>query len=181
MRIPHPVPISFPPCDAHEKISSTCAKIPTILASTSQMRSLDTRNGEFSSQENTAGTSLALSQIRRFTVEYPSSTSFFKLSTDVVKAGIRGEGLCARCQDGNVVKAGAAGEDLCVKCKDGNVVKAGVGGEGLCARYQDGNVVKAGVAGESLCAKGQDGNVVKAGVGGEGLCAKCQEIGRAHV
>jgi len=23
---------SFPPCDAHEKISSTCAKIPTILS-----------------------------------------------------------------------------------------------------------------------------------------------------
>ena len=43
------------------------------------MRPRDTRYGEFSSLENTAGTKLALSQIRRFTVEYPSSTSFFKL------------------------------------------------------------------------------------------------------
>jgi hypothetical protein len=32
MRIPHLVPISFPPRGAHEKISSTCAKIPTILS-----------------------------------------------------------------------------------------------------------------------------------------------------
>ena len=32
MRIPHPVPVSFPPRGAHEKISSTCAKIPTILS-----------------------------------------------------------------------------------------------------------------------------------------------------
>ena len=54
------------------------------------MRSLDTRNGEFSSQENTAGTSLALSQIRRFTVEYPSSTSFFKLSTMAGSRSIKG-------------------------------------------------------------------------------------------
>jgi hypothetical protein len=30
MRIPHLVSVSFPPRDAHEKISSTCAKIPTI-------------------------------------------------------------------------------------------------------------------------------------------------------
>ena len=35
--------------------------------------------GEFSSQENMAGTTLAWSQFRRFTDEYPSSTSFFKL------------------------------------------------------------------------------------------------------
>ena len=28
---PPRVPVSFPPCDAHEKISSTCAKIPTIF------------------------------------------------------------------------------------------------------------------------------------------------------
>jgi len=32
MRIPHLIPVSFPPRDAHEKISSTCAKIPTILS-----------------------------------------------------------------------------------------------------------------------------------------------------
>jgi hypothetical protein len=33
MRILHLIPISFPPRDAHEEISSTCAKIPTILSS----------------------------------------------------------------------------------------------------------------------------------------------------
>ena len=33
MRIPHPVSVGFPPRDAHEKMSSTCAKIPTILSS----------------------------------------------------------------------------------------------------------------------------------------------------
>ena len=32
MRILHLIPISFPPRDAHEEISSTCAKIPTILS-----------------------------------------------------------------------------------------------------------------------------------------------------
>jgi hypothetical protein len=30
MRIPHPIPISFPSGGAHVKISSTCATIPTI-------------------------------------------------------------------------------------------------------------------------------------------------------
>jgi hypothetical protein len=32
MRILHLIPVSFPPRGAHEKISYTCAKIPTILS-----------------------------------------------------------------------------------------------------------------------------------------------------
>jgi hypothetical protein len=36
MRITHPATVRFPPRDAHEKISSTCAKIPTILSTFSQ-------------------------------------------------------------------------------------------------------------------------------------------------
>ena len=63
------------------------------------MRPLDTRNGEFSSQENTAGTTLALSQIRRFTVEYPSSTSFFKLLSTMAdsRSTINMLSLCLFC------------------------------------------------------------------------------------
>jgi hypothetical protein len=40
MRIPHRVSISFPPRDAHEKISSTCAKISTILSVPSPLGSI---------------------------------------------------------------------------------------------------------------------------------------------
>ena len=51
MRIPHLVPIRFPPCNAHEKISSTCTKIPTILSTyfskeKKWLRNLDPKNCE---------------------------------------------------------------------------------------------------------------------------------------
>jgi hypothetical protein len=91
------------------------------------------------------------SQIRRFTVEYPSSTSFFKLST---MAGSRSPdqvvftdasdtafgGYIDRARAAACVRS-AIEEATKVEVEDGNVVKAGIRGACLCARCKDGYVV----------------------------------------